>query len=261
MKVFYGLKSTILMVTIFSSICFNGLAQNEQTNLVNNKIDYGTVMDIEENTYKTVKIGDQEWMAENLKTTKYNDGMEIPNASDEWDGELKTGAYCWYNNDITYKDIYGALYNWYVLETGKLCPKGWHVPSDAEWTQMEVYLQNNNYNYDGSVDNSKGRVSKNKLAKALASETGWKKMTSEGVVGNDDYPDFRNKTGFTALPGGYRYFHGRYSEVDVCGYWWSLSESHVTGERWSRGICPNVTAVRKLGYDARAGLSVRCIKD
>lgn len=99
------------------------------------------LVDIDGNTYKTVLFGKQLWMAENLKTTKYNDGSTIPlvNNSSEW-GELTQPAYCWYNNDLkNNKNQYGALYNWYAVETGKLCPIGWHVPSDKVWLS-EAYL-------------------------------------------------------------------------------------------------------------------------
>ena len=99
------------------------------------------VSDADGNFYKIVTIGTQTWMAENLKTTKYNDGTDIPYVTDysTWLG-LKTGAYCWPKNDFNNKDIYGGLYNWYTISTGKLCPKGWHIPSYEEWTTLIDYL-------------------------------------------------------------------------------------------------------------------------
>ena len=92
-----------------------------------------TVKDIDGNVYKTVTIGKQVWMMENLKTTKYNDGKTIPLVTDNtaWT-DLTASEYCWYNNDIANKKVYGALYNWYTVNTNKLCPKGWHVSADAE---------------------------------------------------------------------------------------------------------------------------------
>lgn len=99
-------------------------------------ISYGTMTDQEGNVYKTITIGTQTWMAENLRTTTYNDGTVIPNVTDndEW-ADLSTPAYCWYDNDsATYAQTYGALYNWYTVATDSLCPTGWHVPTDAEWT-------------------------------------------------------------------------------------------------------------------------------
>jgi uncharacterized protein (TIGR02145 family) len=103
---------------------------------------YGSVTDIDSNVYRTIQIGAQTWMAENLKTTRYDDGNAIPNIIDNslW-VTLKTGAYRWYNNNkFAYKNLYGALYNWYTVRTGKLCPVGWHVPSDDEWKQLEMAL-------------------------------------------------------------------------------------------------------------------------
>ena len=100
------------------------------------------VVDIDGNVYHTVTIGTQVWMVENLKTTKYNDGTAIPLVTDNtaW-GALTTPGYCWYNNDsATYKNTYGALYNWYAVNTGKLAPTGWHVPTDSEWTVLTTYL-------------------------------------------------------------------------------------------------------------------------
>ena len=100
-----------------------------------------TVKDADGNEYKTVVIGSQTWFAENLKTTKFNDGKSISNVTDNgsW-STTKTPAYCWYENNSSNKDEYGALYNWYAASSGKLCPTGWHVPSDAEWSTLEDKL-------------------------------------------------------------------------------------------------------------------------
>jgi len=110
--------------------------------IFNPSLTYGEVSDIDGNYYKTIQIGSQIWMAENLKTTRYNDGSNIPLVTDNtaW-SNLTTPGYCWYNNDAaTYKNVYGALYNWYAVNTGKLCPSGWHVPSEYEWTLLVNYL-------------------------------------------------------------------------------------------------------------------------
>ena len=102
----------------------------------------GNVTDDDGNVYHSVTIGTQVWMVENLKTTKYNDGTSIPLVTDATDWHnLLTPGYCWNNNDeATYKATYGALYNWYTVNTGNLCPTGWHVPGDAEWTTLTTYL-------------------------------------------------------------------------------------------------------------------------
>ncbi len=145
----------------------------------NPDITEGTIKDIENNTYKTVTIGTQTWMAENLKVTKYNDGASIPNVTDAtaW-SELTTGALCDYDNTPSNSETYGKLYNWYAVNTGKLCPTGWHVPSRSEWTTLENYLIANGYNYDGTTTN-------NKIAKAMASSSGWESSTDEGVIGKN----------------------------------------------------------------------------
>ncbi|MBK8505294.1 MAG: fibrobacter succinogenes major paralogous domain-containing protein [Saprospiraceae bacterium] len=101
----------------------------------------GTVTDIDGNTYQTSRIGDQEWMVENLRVTKYNDNTAIDQITNNatWSG-LSTAAWCWYDNDNSYEVPYGKLYNWYAVNSTKLCPTGWHVPSDAEWTTMTDHL-------------------------------------------------------------------------------------------------------------------------
>lgn len=214
------------------------------------------VFDIEGNVYQTVKIGDQEWMAENLKVTRYNNGSEIPNIinSSEW-MNTKSPAYCYYDNKIEKGKLYGALYNWYVVNTDKLCPKGWHVPSDEEWTDLVNYLVKNNYNYDGTVG---GEL--DKINKAMASDKGWEISVNKGAVGNTDYPEYRNKSGFSALPGGCRSQVGMYEDIKLGGSWWSST---------GIGIYRAYTWILSFDYfpvfrgerDKRYGFSVRCVKD
>lgn len=172
-----------------------------------------TVTDVDGNVYKTVKIGNQIWMAENLKTTKYADGTAIPlvTGNANWYDFTRTGpAYCWYNDDITNKNIYGAIYNWPAVmneasssssipsEVRGVCPTGWHVPSDAEWQVMVDYLIANGYNYDGSTTG-------NKIGKSLASTNFWLGSDGVGTVGRSDFSEIRNKTGFSAVPAGVRW--------------------------------------------------------
>jgi uncharacterized protein (TIGR02145 family) len=132
------------------------------------------------------------------KSIKYNDGTAIPNVTDAtaW-SELTTGALCDYDNTPSNSETYGKLYNWYAVNTGKLCPTGWHVPSNTEWTTFENYLIANGYNYDGTT-------TEDKIAKAVASSSDWESFSEEGVIGNTDYPEKQNESGFTALPSGYR---------------------------------------------------------
>jgi len=143
------------------------------------------VVDIDSNFYKVVKIGEQIWMAENLKTTRLNDGTLIPFVSDakQW-LELKTPAFCWYDevpfagDPVGYISTYGLLYNWYAVNTGKLCPDGWHVPSADEWVELEGFLGT-------------------EVAGLKMKETGTLHWTSTS-------PEVTNESGFTAIPGGYR---------------------------------------------------------
>jgi uncharacterized protein (TIGR02145 family) len=212
------------------------------------------VIDIDGNPYYGVLIGTQLWMKENLKTTKLNDGTDIPLVTFDYLWVLTNGmGFCWYNNNVGFKDTYGALYNWNAVNTGKLCPAGWHVPSDGEWTIMEDYLIANGYNYDGTT-------SGNKIAKSLASTTNWASIGTTGAVGNTDYPTYRNKTGFTALPGGIRKFDGTFNEVGYGGDWWAATDCDATNA-WSRYLGFYSSVVDRGCVDKKYGFSVRCLKD
>ena len=187
--------------------------------------------------YKTVKIGNQVWMAENLRTTNLNDGRTIPlvTDNDKWIG-LHTPAYCWYNNDETnYKSIYGALYNWYTVNTGKLCPAGWHAPTDAEWTTLETYL--------GGVI-----VAGDKLK-----ETGTAHWSGHNTR-------VTNESGFTALPGGYRNHSGAFYGIGNTGNWWSATEGGTTNA-WIWSINYFNSDLNRYNFFKKCGYSVRCIKD
>ena len=216
----------------------------------------GTVTDIEGNVYHTITIGTQTWMIENLMTTKLNDNTAIANLTEEyrWDNlNVAIPAYCWYNNDAaTYKAKYGALYNWYTVKTGKLAPVGWHVPTNAEWSILENYLISNGYNYDGTT-------SENKIAMALASSLGWRLSDGKGAVGYPYYPDKRNASGFTALPGGSRY-GGEFGSIGYASYWWSSSQ-YDNSDAIERSIHSDRDYVTNYHYGLRDGLSVRCVRD
>jgi len=217
-----------------------------------NTTQNNAITDADGNVYHAVTIGTQTWMVENLKTTKYNDGSSIPNVtnSSSW-GTLTTPGYCWYDNDATTnKTIYGALYNWYAVNTGKLCPKGWHVPSDAEWKTFENYLLAH-YNYDSST------TGEGKYALAIAATSNWTPDNGQGNVGNTDYPALRNVTGWSALPAGQRtsnYFDG----IGSYAYWWSSSEAGLAIFHATASNYHNLYSSSNFKY---YGFSVRCIKD
>ena len=201
----------------------------------------GEVTDADGNVYSTVVIGNQEWMAENLKTTRYNDGTPIPNVTDnsEWIN-LTTGAYAWYdNNEATYKNAYGALYNWYAVNTGKLCPTGWHVPTDAEWETL--------INYAGGGG---GKLKSTRTEPEVHPR--WK---SPNTGATDEY-------GFSALPGGYRSInHGHFNDVGSSGSWWSSTELDATNA-WDRDMDYGYGDVMNRHLDHKMdGLSVRCLRN
>jgi uncharacterized protein (TIGR02145 family) len=214
-----------------------------------------TVKDIDGNIYNIIVIGSQSWMKENLKTTKLIDGSLIANITDDisW-SYSKDPAYCWYNNDTKInKDLYGALYNFYSIKTGKLCPTGWHVPSDSEWTILKDYLISNGYNYDGTIG-------ENKVSKSLALNTGWEQSSFEGSVGNNDFPSAQNKTGFSALPGGSRDIDGGFLPEKISGNWWSSTEMSQ-GAIWYWKISFVTIGIVRYNSFNESGFSVRCLKN
>ncbi len=227
----YSQKLLLLIISL-SLTCgyFNSYAQKTDNALT----------DIEGNKYKTVFIGDQEWMAENLKTTKYHDGTDIllVEENNEWIG-ITTPAYCWFGNDIANRDIFGALYNWKAVNTGKLCPEGWHVPTDEEWTQLTDFL--------GGLNVAGGKM------KATGNDL-WNSPNKESS----------NESGFSALPGGYRYGYfwgsGEFYEKRLNGYFWTATEYTETHSR-SRTINAQRAKVYNSVFVKNNGFSVRCIKD
>ena len=209
--------------------------------VLNYKISLKGVMDGDGNVYKTVVIGKQEWFAENLRTSKYNDGTPIPNVTDniQW-SNLNTGAWAYYNNDAAYNAKYGKLYNWYAISpttngTKNICPLGWHVPTDAEWTVLTDYL--------GGTIVAGGQMKE-------VGTTNW----------NSPNTDATNTSGFTGLPGGNRYNNGYYSGIGLNGNWWSSSESN-TNDAWYRDL-DYYNGVASRNYSVKYnGLSVRCLRD
>lgn len=197
-----------------------------------------TVTDIDGNVYNIVTIGSQEWIAQNLKTTHFNDGTPIPLATgnDEW-RNLTTSGYCWYNNDeANYKDPYGAIYNWYAVDNGNLCPEGWHVPGDAEWTILTDYL--------GGLNVTGGKLK----------ETGTTHWNSPNYGAT-------NETGFTALPGGERSgTDGSFQNINENGYWWSADENFPSSA-WYRQMTYNSASVIRHHLGKDHGRAVRCLKD
>jgi len=213
-----------------------------------------TVTDIDGNAYNTVQIGTQCWMKENLKTTTYSNGTSIPNVTndDAW-SNLTTGAYVWYDNDISWKDKYDALYNWFTtVDPNGLCPTGWHVPTNDEWTALTDFI--------GGTSSPHGNELKS--CRQVNSPLGGGCSTSEHPrwnehgthYGTDDY-------GFSGLPGGYRHYDGYFDLIGSHGIWWSSTESSSNYARY-RGLGYSYGYVYNyMEYDMRDGHSVRCLRD
>jgi uncharacterized protein (TIGR02145 family) len=198
-------------------------------------LDAQTVKDIDGNVYNTVTIGTQVWMAENLKTTRYNDSTEIPLISDNKSLKaILAPAYSWYNDDIANKNLYGALYNWYTISTNKLCPAGWHVPDYEDWRTMTKNLK-------GGEGVKGGKLKE-------TGTTHWK-SPNKGAT---------NSSGFSALPGGFR--NGIFHDIGNYGGWWSSTET--SSERaYYRGLLYNHSTFGSGESHKAYGFSVRCLRD
>jgi len=203
------------------------------------------IADAEGNLYTTVMIGTQLWMAENLRSTKFNDNTTIPNVTVNTDWiNLAGPAYCWFNNDISYKPTFGALYNWYTINTGKLCPASWHVPTDAEFNTLEIQLG---------------------MSPGVVDVWGWR-GTDQGTqmkstMGWDAGGNGTNSSGFTGLAGGYRQgATGNWAGLGILTYWWSSTEQD-TDLAWYRRLDGDSTNVYKASTLEKGGKYVRCIRN
>ncbi len=222
---FYAANETSIVVSKpHSENSVDGSSMERIFNLVDN--DW--------NSYNVVKIGKQYWMAENLKTTKLNDGTRIPIIYDYkvWSKLVSPGYSSYNNNAGKYRNKYGILYNGYTVSTGKLCPVGWHVPSAREWQILT--------NYCGT----------NKAGIMLKGKDNW--MISDS--------DATNSTGFAALPGGSRGNLGSFIDAGLRGHWWSSTENE-NSDIWNRTMSYSNSDVTESSDHKKSGLSVRCLKD
>jgi len=212
------------------------------------KAGIGTVTDIDGNIYRTIKIGNQWWMAENLKVTHYRNGVAITNVTDntEW-SNLTTGAYCNYDNNTSNAATYGRLYNWYAIDDSRnIAPAGWHVSTDEEWKELEMYLG---------------------MSQTDANYTGWRgtdeggKLKEEGTTHwNSPNTGATNESGFTALPGGSRHNNdGSYGNISIFANFWSSTESG--SKAWKRYLYSGNSQVGRGDDYKRYGYSVRCVRD
>jgi uncharacterized protein (TIGR02145 family) len=184
----------------------------------------------------TIVIGTQQWMRQNLDVVTYRDGTIIPQVTSatDWAG-LTTGAWCWYNNDAANGAIYGKLYNWYAVnDTRGLCPTGWHIPTDAEWTTLSTLLGGD-------------------------AEAGGKMKTIGTTIWATPNTSATNESGFAALPGGYRFNSGGFLAIRQDGNYWSSTESSTNAKM--RYLQNSVATLQSFTDDKRAGTSVRCLRD
>jgi uncharacterized protein (TIGR02145 family) len=245
------MKKTALFLIVFSSLV---ACQKETTSPTNNNVAQTigkpgpNITDVESNTYKTVYIGTQQWMAENLKVTKYSDGTSIPKVTDntEWQNNT-TGAWSYYDGNDLNNAKYGKLYNWYAVSNTtngnkNVCPTGWHVPTDAEWTVLTDYLGG-------------------------ASVAGSKMKEAGNASWDNSNTDATNTSLFTGLPGGIRYSDGYCSTIGYNGYWWSSTEydwssaEDDTYNAWYRYLYPSSGNANRRYHYKDNGLSVRCLRD
>ena len=244
-------KITLIVLMLFTVLSY---AQGEQL------YADGTVSDQEGNTFQWINYGTQEWAIENAEAVTYRDGTSIPQVTvnpSEW-SNLTTGAWCYYDNDPSK----GKLYNWYAIAgihdnddttpNKEFAPEGWHVPTDAEWTTLENYLIANGYNYDQTTTG-------NKIAKSMASQTGWNSSTEPGAIGNDQ--SLNNSSGFNAYPQGFCTDNDGFDNENIDSVFWALDIDlaiHNYLLYWSGSL-------NRDNYDGRitrqSGLSVRFVRN
>jgi len=244
---FYSLILTCFLTILISS-CKKDSTNNSTTPpstspiVFSDSVTYSTVSDIDGNVYKTIVLGTQTWMAENLRTTKYKNGSPIPNVTDNntW-FNLKTAAYCDYNNVTDNSKIYGHLYNWYTVSNNadtnlNVCPTGWRVPADSDWTILTTYL--------GGVT----------LAGDHMKEVGTTHWSTPNLGAVND-------SGFTAIPAGFRNSTGDFQEISFNAYWWSSTlTDQPDGNSYYRSLDYDMISVYRCDAIHVLGFSVRCIK-
>ena len=240
--------STITGLTIGKSYYVRAYAANKAGVAYGKAIAFipnGEITDIDGNVYHTVEIGNQRWLKENLKTTRYKDGTPIPKVTDltEWNN-LTTAAYCEYYNDSANSATYGYLYNGNIVESTNICPDGFHVPTDEEWKTMEKSI--------GMLDMFLDWPDWRGLGMGIKLKEAGSEHWSASNSGN-------NGSGFTALPGGYRSAYA-YEEKGNQGYWWTSSSEGST-KHWYRRLDSDNTSVFRQNWVNKYGLSIRCVND
>ncbi len=217
---------------------------------LNPELEYGSMSDYDGNSYSTIIIGEQTWMAEDLKVRHYSDGTPIAEVlgDENWAALSDEGAYCWYDDHVAYADTFGALYNWHAaVDTAGLCPSGWHLPSDEEWQQMEMALG---------------------MSAESAGINDWRGSNEGGFLKEVGYTHWEiyndsatNLSGFTALPGGFRNHNGSFSGAGTYATYWTASSLEVGTGVYYRALHHERGGVYRHSNRSSQAFSVRCVKD
>lgn len=251
-----GLTGGSLYYVRAYAVTDEGIAYSDPEAFVAVELEYGSVQDSQGNAYKTVVIGNQEWFAENLRTTQYNNGDPIPNITDnsEWSA-LESGAYAVYNHDNIFSSAYGAIYNWYtVVDPREICPAGWDVATDAQWTTLFDYVANSAEFVGATV--GKALKSCRQINSPLGIEcavTDHPRWNSHAnVFGTDNY-------GFGGLPGGNRSADGAFYSLGSDAFWWSSTSSDATSA-WRRVMHLSQDVFNRSAVNKKQGFYVRCVR-
>ncbi len=227
------MKSILLYIFLTGLVILDGQSQS-------------TVKDIDSNAYKTVKIGTQLWLSENLKTLHYNNGDLITNIKDNaiWSMEME-GARCYLDNDsVKNASVFGALYNWFaVSDPRRICPVGWHVPSNEDWNLLEIFLDNT---VDTSSQSDRGTI----IGELLKDTSRYFWKNGKGS----------NNSGFSALPGGFRYADGNHPQIYNYGFWWATN-GDAFQQALRRSLSDESNTINSGFRPTRNAYSVRCISD
>jgi uncharacterized protein (TIGR02145 family) len=240
-----------IMILLCAGILFQACTPEDAFTLLDN---LGFLYDARDhNVYKTVTIGRQTWMAQNLAYLPTVTGQD----------KKSTSIPCYYVYGYSGTDVqeakknpnyktFGVLYNWPAANIA--CPEGWRLPDDADWKQLEAYLVYHGYCYDGSID-----IENQKVAKSMAAEKEWQPSPVEGAVGNNDYPEMRNKSGFSALPAGFYSFYKEFKRKGTDTFWWgSTFLVEPLASAWY--LSYNSEKLHRYVDTSDHGFSVRCIK-
>jgi uncharacterized protein (TIGR02145 family) len=252
----------IKTVPVGKTYYLRAFAKNEDCTYYSNELIFA--VDVDGNRYPSIQISEQLWFWNNLRTSRFKNGDSINFVMNgKWSNQ-QSPAYTKSLDTSLSNGQLGYYYNWYAVNDSKgICPEGWKVPSDSDWEKLEVYLQNNGYNYDGSIDSQTERHNNNKLAIALSGKKYWVSSTVIGSPGNTDSSEFSNKSTFSAIPIGYRAVDTNiFDLIQQAAYFWTSTEHNdSTGNAFFRLIRHDSPAVKRSFLTHNYGFSIRCVKE